>query len=70
MKFKYKIIGVDCPVCASKLATNMAKVSGIDRVTINFLIERLTIESELDESAWLDTIKKVAKDFDKNITIR
>ena len=48
----------------------MAKVSGIDRVTINFLIERLTIESELDESAWLDTIKKVARDFDKNITIR
>lgn len=70
MKFKYKIVGIDCPFCASKLLTKMAKVEGIDRVNINFLSERLTVESELDESAWLDTLKAVAKDFDKSIVIK
>lgn len=70
MKFKYKIYGVDCPVCASKLATKMAKTEGVDRVTINFLLEKLTVESELDESVWLDKLKEAAKSFDKSIEIK
>ena len=69
MKFKYKIEGVDCPMCASKLATKMAEVDGVDRVTINFLPGRLTVESELFENAWLDEIKRVAKNFDSAIEI-
>ena len=69
MKFKYKIEGVDCPNCAAKLANKMADVDGIDSAAINFLSERLTIESEISESEWIDKINKVAKDFDKNIKI-
>ena len=69
MKFKYKIEGVDCPNCAAKLADKMAQLEGIDSAAINFLSERLTIESALPESDWLDKVKKVAKDFDKNIKI-
>ena len=70
MKFKYHIEGIDCPVCASKLATLMAKVEGIDRISINFLTEKLTVETELDESVWLDTLKSIAKNFDKSIVIK
>ena len=69
MKFKDKIEGVDCPNCAAKLANKMADVDGIDSAAINFLSERLTIESEISESEWIDKINKVAKDFDKNIKI-
>ena len=69
MKFKYKIEGVDCPNCAAKLANKMADIDGIDSAAINFLSERLTIESEISESEWIDKINKVAKDFDKNIKI-
>ena len=69
MKFKYKIEGVDCPNCAAKLANKMSELDGIDSAAINFLSERLTIESELAESEWIDKIKKAAKDFDKNIKI-
>ena len=70
MKFKYKIEGVDCPNCAAKLAAKMAKVEGVDKAGINFLLERLTVESELEESAWIDAIKKVARDFDSSIVIK
>ena len=69
MKFKYKSEGGDCPNCAAKLANKMADVDGIDSAAINFLSERLTIESEISESEWIDKINKVAKDFDKNIKI-
>ena len=69
MKFKYKIEGVDCPNCAAKLADKMAELEGIDSAAINFLSERITVESALAESDWLDKVKKVAKDFDKNIKI-
>ena len=46
-----------------------AELEGIDSAAINFLSERLTVESALAESDWLDKVKKVAKDFDKNIKI-
>lgn len=70
MKFKYKIEGVDCPNCASKLATRMAEIEGVDYVTINFLSERLTVDSSLDEAELLSALKKVAKAFDSAVKIR
>lgn len=70
MKFKYKIEGVDCPNCASKLATRMAEIEGVDYVTINFLSERLTVDSSLDEAELLSALKKVAKAFDSAVKIK
>lgn len=70
MKFKYKIEGIDCPNCASKLATRMAEVEGVDYVTINFLSERLTVDSSLDEAELLPALKKVAKAFDSAVKIK
>ena len=70
MKFKYKIEGVDCPNCASKLATKMAEIEGVDYVTINFLSERLTVDSSLDEAELLSALKKVAKAFDSSVKIK
>ena len=70
MKFKYKIIGVDCPVCASKLANKMAKVEGVDRVTINFLLEKLTVESELPEAELLALLRITAEAFEDGIEIK
>ena len=69
MKHKFTIEGVDCPVCASKLATKMAELDGIDQVKINFLTEKLTVESELDSSELLPLLRKVAKAFESGITI-
>ena len=49
MKYKYTISGVDCPNCAAKLAELMSANDGITLAKINFLTERLTVESELAE---------------------
>lgn len=70
MKFKYTIEGIDCPNCAAKLAGLMEKIDGVDSAKINFLSEKLTVESSLDESVLLPLIKKAAKAFEAGITIK
>ena len=49
MKTKYSITGLDCPNCAAKLASLIEKDSQIQSCRINFLAEKITVESELDE---------------------
>ncbi len=69
MKFKYGIVGLDCPNCAAKLAANMEKCDGIESAKINFLTEKLTVESSLPEDALLTLLSEKAKAFDKNVKI-
>ena len=70
MKFKYTIEGIDCPNCASKLASMMEKLEGIDSAKINFLSEKLTVESSLDDSVLLPLLRKTANAFESGITIK
>ena len=51
MKIRFTITGIDCPNCAAKLADIMAKLDGINSAKINFLTEKLTVETELDEAS-------------------
>ena len=69
MKFKYTITGLDCPNCAAKLAANMEKIEGVLSAKINFLTEKLTVESDLSEDALLKSLGLTAKAFSKGIKI-
>lgn len=69
MKHKFTIEGLDCPVCASKLASKIAEIDGVENVKINFLTEKLTLESEIEASALLPLIKKTAKAFDPDVKV-
>lgn len=69
MKHKFTIEGLDCPVCASKLASKIAEIDGVENVKINFLTEKLTLESEIEASALLPLIKKTAKAFDPGVKV-
>lgn len=70
MKFKYTIEGIDCPNCAAKLASMMEKLDGVDSAKINFLSEKLTVESALEESELLTALRKTAKAFESGISIK
>ena len=70
MKMKLEITGLDCPNCAAKLATMMEKCDGITSAKINFLTERLTVETELAEAEALATLRKTAADFEDGIEIK
>ena len=69
MKMRFEITGLDCPNCAAKLAGMMEKCEGIDSAKINFLTEKLTVESELDTEAVLAKARAVAKAFSRDVEI-
>lgn len=69
MKFKYVITGLDCPNCAAKLAQSFEKIEGIESAKINFLTEKLTVESGLEEKELIALLSEAAKKFDKNVKI-
>ena len=69
MKFKYDVTGLDCPNCAAKLASMIEAKEGIDSAKINFLTEKLTVESTLDEVELLKTVTETAKAFSKSVKI-
>ena len=69
MKYKFTITGLDCPNCAGKLADIMAKIDGVESAKINFLTEKLTVESELGEDKLCDLLSAAAKKFDKSVKI-
>lgn len=70
MKMKLEITGLDCPNCAAKLASMMEKCDGITSAKINFLTERLTVETELSEAEALALLRKCATDFEEGIEIK
>ena len=47
MKVKYHVEGLDCPHCAARLEKMLSEAPGIDSAKINFLTERITVESDL-----------------------
>lgn len=69
MKFKYRITGLDCPNCAAKLSATMEKRDGIDTAKINFLTEKITVESTLPEEEVYQVVKECAAAFSKEIVI-
>ena len=69
MKLKYTITGLDCLNCAAKLAAQMSEIPGIDSAKINFLTEKLTVETDLDESEALSLLSKKATAFEKGVKI-
>ena len=70
MKIRYTVTGLDCPNCAAKLASMIESKDGISSAKINILTEKLTVETELDETEALKVVVDTAKAFSKSIKIK
>lgn len=69
MKLKFSITGLDCPNCAAKLSAMIEKEEGIDSAKINFLTEKVTVETALAEADALSLVRSVAAKFSKSVVI-
>lgn len=69
MKTKYSVVGLDCPNCAAKLEGMIAKVEGVSSAKINFLSEKLTVESDLPAADLLAAVRETAKAFSAKVKI-
>ena len=45
MKKSFKVKGIDCANCAAKLEAGISKLPGVDKATVSFMTERLTLEA-------------------------
>ena len=69
MKLKYTITGLDCPNCAAKLSAMLEKEEGIESAKINFLTEKVTVETALSNEDALALVRATAAKFSKNVVI-
>ena len=70
MKYKFEITGLDCPNCAAKLAKIMEGIDGVDQASINFLTERLTVESSLAKNELVAALRGAAESFEDGLEIK
>ncbi len=62
MKKVYKLQDLDCANCAAKMEEAVSKIAGVQKASVNFLTQKMTIEAEEGEhQRILAEAKKVIK---------
>ena len=59
MRKVYKLEDLDCANCAAKMERAIAKIDGVDGVSVNFLMQKMSIEAE--ESRFEEIMEHVVK---------
>ena len=59
MKKTYRLENLDCAACAAKMEAAISKLDGVESVSVNFIMQKLTLE-EPDER-FDDIMKKAVK---------
>lgn len=59
MKKSYKLTDLDCAHCAAKMENAINKIDGVQKATISFMAQRLTIEA--DESRFDEIMQAAVK---------
>ena len=53
MKKIYRMENLDCANCAAKMERSIAKLDGVKQVSVSFLTQKLTLETEGDDQTEL-----------------
>lgn len=70
MKKTYKLIDLDCANCAAKMERAIAKIDGVQAVSVSFMSQRLTIEADDDRmESIIDEVVKVCHKVEPDCTI-
>lgn len=59
MKKNYKLEDLDCANCAAKMERAVAKIDGVNAVSISFMSQRMVIEAE--DSRFDEIMNQVVK---------
>lgn len=63
MKKIFKLEDLDCAHCAAKMEDAIKKIDGVSSVSINFLMQKMTLEA--DDAVFEDVLKKALKAIKK-----
>lgn len=71
MKCNFRIKGLDCANCAAELERAINKVKGVDKATISFMSEKMTIELDEDKKdSIMKDVEKVIQKEEPDVTIK
>lgn len=59
MKKVYKLEDLDCANCAAKMENAIAKIDGVNQVSVNFMTQRLCIDT--DDARFDEIMDKAVK---------
>ncbi len=69
--YKFKIENLDCANCANELEGALKKIDAIEKVSISFMMQRLTFECEEErKEEALEKIRKVIKKEEPDIKLK
>ena len=57
MKKSYKLDEIDCANCARELQDGLAKLDGVEKVSVNFMTQKLTLEAA--DAEFEDVLQRV-----------
>lgn len=68
---KYNV-EVDCANCAAKMEAACQKIEGVEKLTINFMTQKMTVEyaDGQDGEALLKIIEKTCKKVDRDFELK
>ncbi len=69
MKYTFKIEELDCAHCASKIEAELNKLCGVTKANVNYLSEKITLESDIEKSELFDKVKKIAEKVEPDCKI-
>ena len=62
MKKIYKMENLDCANCAAKMEAAIARLEGVTGVTISFMTQKMTLETQAeDQTELLKQVRKLCK---------
>ncbi|MGB4985273.1 MAG: heavy-metal-associated domain-containing protein [Erysipelotrichaceae bacterium] len=66
----FRLEGLDCAHCASKIEEKISKNEGVKSARLNFMTQKLTIESDLTDDQIKQIINEAINTVDENVCIR
>lgn len=71
MKNTYKLEGLGCANCASKMEAAIKKLDGVLNATVNFMTTKMVIEAEDDKMPKvLEAAEKIIKKIEPDVKLK
>ena len=69
MKKVFELEYLDCAVCAAKIEAAVKELEGVDNVSVNFMTQKMTIETNQNIDEVMKKVVKLVEKLEPDCTI-
>ncbi|MDE6401338.1 MAG: cation transporter [Clostridiales bacterium] len=67
----YKVVDLDCANCAAKLERALSKIDGVNKATVNFFAQKITLDIADDKfDGVIADVRKTCKKVEPDMQIK